>query len=419
MKLAPLLSILAPALAQIVTAGDLICPTSDANDCYPLIFEATNEFQPIREGQQIPAGLHVRMNIETGAQEARIMQEEGDKPSELAVVEDKADADKDTNKDADKETELKIQEALENYKKQQKEFIRSKVSDSELQDFASSIAELEAFGEGADISRAEKALDTLIELSHDIEFGARLTHNPRSFAALPHLALLVDDTNLQEKAYRIMGSTLRNNPEAVSNVLSLQPRLFAENLFDVLTSPDTPAVVQKRVLGVIQALATDKTFAYEFFNSHSSHHSSGFNVLVYLFPKTAKDVQQRIVNILEDLSLVDNKLSNGDKESIEASVRPENKVSAMLQRMLMEGKASSEDQFKLLFGSLSTLHRDSQLQPQKDFVVWLSEEVEKRRNGIRERDHLYSSTDEAFDEAMLEARHEVFGNAYSRKMDEL
>lgn len=36
-------------------------------------FVATNEWQPIRPGQVIPAGLHVRINFETGAKEAKIL----------------------------------------------------------------------------------------------------------------------------------------------------------------------------------------------------------------------------------------------------------------------------------------------------------------------------------------------------------
>ena len=39
----------------------------------PSIFEATSEFQEIQEDQQVPAGLHYRINLETGKKEAKLI----------------------------------------------------------------------------------------------------------------------------------------------------------------------------------------------------------------------------------------------------------------------------------------------------------------------------------------------------------
>lgn len=40
------------------------------------IFEPTHEWKTVKEGQAIPAGLHVRMNMETGSKEAKLMSED-------------------------------------------------------------------------------------------------------------------------------------------------------------------------------------------------------------------------------------------------------------------------------------------------------------------------------------------------------
>ncbi len=40
------------------------------------VFQATNDWQEIREGQKVPSGLHYRMNLETGKKEARLLSEE-------------------------------------------------------------------------------------------------------------------------------------------------------------------------------------------------------------------------------------------------------------------------------------------------------------------------------------------------------
>ena len=40
------------------------------------VFVATNEWQEIKDGQSVPAGLHYRMNLETGKKEAKIIDPE-------------------------------------------------------------------------------------------------------------------------------------------------------------------------------------------------------------------------------------------------------------------------------------------------------------------------------------------------------
>ena len=40
---------------------------------------ATNEWQEIKKGQSVPAGLHYRINLQTGLKEAKLMEEGKDK----------------------------------------------------------------------------------------------------------------------------------------------------------------------------------------------------------------------------------------------------------------------------------------------------------------------------------------------------
>lgn len=61
-----------PVATSPTAHTDLICPTENPTDCYPRIFQATENFQIVREGQDLPLGLHVRMNIWTGEKEARL-----------------------------------------------------------------------------------------------------------------------------------------------------------------------------------------------------------------------------------------------------------------------------------------------------------------------------------------------------------
>ena len=50
------------------------------------VFQPTSEWQAIRPGQGIPAGLHVRMNLETGEKEAKLM--DGDDGSKYKINKD-------------------------------------------------------------------------------------------------------------------------------------------------------------------------------------------------------------------------------------------------------------------------------------------------------------------------------------------
>ncbi|OAA60963.1 sls1 protein precursor-like protein [Niveomyces insectorum RCEF 264] len=76
-----------PRGQQQASDTDLICPTDNASDCYPRVFQATNEFQPVREDQDLPPGLHVRLNIWTGEKEAKLHNESDDDPATFAALE--------------------------------------------------------------------------------------------------------------------------------------------------------------------------------------------------------------------------------------------------------------------------------------------------------------------------------------------
>lgn len=415
MKLSsPILTLILLAIASnaqlIDPTSELICPDSHSYNCYPKIFVPAQDWQPVREGQQIPPGLHVRLNMDTGEQEAKLV--DGDEPTKQEVV--LVD-----NKEEQEDYENKIQDTIRQYKEEKQAFRKSVVSETDLNDYSSSVAEVLGFS--GDISRFEKALETLVDLSHDIEFGHRLTLDPQIFRAFERVAGLVsDETQIVEKIYRIMGSALRNNPEAIQNVLEKQNVSFITQLFETLEDPNTAEVVEKRILGVLHALSTNTNYAYQMFNIHDASNSLGLQRLLSSFTKVGKSAQERIVTILEDLSLLEDSETAGDKRSIETSVKPEYKVSGFLQKLLSDGVVSTENQFKSVYKTLVDIHQSHDVRPSKDFLMWLSQEAEERRAGLRKRDHIYSNTDPAFDTFMLETRHGVFGNPNVRKMqDEL
>lgn len=418
MKLHLPLLLLALALTshcQLVdTSSELICPDDNPAHCYPKIFVPSDEWQVIKEGQDIPVGLHVRMNIETGEREAKLNEETGQTAPELIVVEQPETPHDQAEKDRE-QVEQQIQDTINKYRNEKKLFLRSRVSEAELNDFQSSVDELLTFGEGGDLARLEKALETLADLSHDIEFGVRLTKDPAIYAALSKVAeVAVDEESVVERAYRIMGSALRNNPEAVDNVISGQPELFVSELFVILKLPDTTDVIQKRILGVISALSSNRSFAYQYLNIDEEAKSQGLDLLIKYFPQAGRASKERIINILEDLEIIEDTPSY-DRRSLEMSVKPEYKVSKLLQARFVGEKLQSEPQFTAYFLTLVDLHENNVLDVSKEFLLWLSEESELRKLGKRARDHVYSGENPDFDKLLVDVRHRVFGNPHGHR----
>ncbi|KAI4248982.1 MAG: hypothetical protein L6R42_009126, partial [Xanthoria sp. 1 TBL-2021] len=71
--------------------SNLICHTNHASECYPQIFQPTEKFQTVHDDQNLPPGLHVRMNLATGIKEARLNIPEPDRDidsSSLTIIDD-------------------------------------------------------------------------------------------------------------------------------------------------------------------------------------------------------------------------------------------------------------------------------------------------------------------------------------------
>ena len=419
MKLTIALLLASLTAAQIVDINsELVCSPSDPTDCYPKIFVPTDQWQEIREGQDIPPGLHVRLNIDTLKKEAKILEEEPDSGVENSLVVQEQPEEQEQPQDPATEIDQEILDKIKEFKQQQnnmhEQYSKSRVTLGDVKEYAAAVEEIDFISSDSDLTRVSDALDTLEDLSHDIEFGCKLTQSPEIFQNLLHLDKKLgglEVENLQDKAYRIMAGALRNNPEAVDNFLSKQSGSFVDELFSELSTSNSD-ILQKRILGVIQALAQNDHFAAKYFG-HSS--SSGLDQLVAIFPTLGAESKTRLVNILQDINLLHPESSSSNsKRAVEESANPEKQYSDFLQHQLVDGKHGSESQFRLYFSKLSDIHKQNkQLKPSKEFLSWLAEEAETRAKsaGEKKRDIAnYSDEDEAFDKGMLEARHLVFGN---------
>lgn len=391
------------AIFFLLVQGELIC--KEDIGCYDSQFKPSSEWQIVKEGQTIPPGLHVRLNLETGSQEAKYLldDDEDENINNVAVVVPQKDGKAETKKSAKMASNKPLK--------------KSKVDPEELMSFSSSVDEILKFDEERDISRLSKALDTLIDLSHDIEFGAELTKDKNIFASMKQASdlLKTESPELVEKIFRVMGSSLRNNEQSIENFLLQQPLLFIDDLYELLNDTFVSDIIHKRVLGVIQALSSNAEYAKVNFSLDEGTFS-GLQKLFSAFPHLGIQAQERLVQMLEDLPI-----TGFDQRTFGGTEKALDKMSRYLQLFLVNEHSRSEEQFKSVTQALVQLHKKNRLTATHEFLVWLSKEVEERRTGLKKRSLLYSGTDPDFDSFLKSARHAVFGNSNAeRKMgDEL
>jgi len=221
----------------------LICHTGDAAECYPRVFQAAEEFQKVHHDQELPKGLHVRLNVWTGEREAKLNNpDEQDSswegpPVDRAVVIVEPDS---------VEAEA---EALPSGAPLYEPVGLVKAPSAESQTFHEALAALgkgvpqrglSSFGRASQ-SRFDEALDNLEELSHDIYYGLKIAEDG---AALQSLLCLMSTRDIfrvdrgvavldqAKQAAAIVAAAVQNNPTALRQVEGSWGTLSASNCSD-------------------------------------------------------------------------------------------------------------------------------------------------------------------------------------------
>lgn len=197
---------------------DLICHTTDPKDCYPRVFEPTDEFQKVHNDQEIPTGLHVRLNINTGEKEAKInVPGEADESLEglpveqdVVIVEPGARDEPVIPKDAP---------GYENAGK-------VKPPPVEAQAFVNAMKLLKE-ERGEYDPGFDTALDGLEELAHDMYYGLKVVEDLDVVSKLvchmiqepyPRAEEAKDLRPRDQLAASILAASLQNNPTALAEI---------------------------------------------------------------------------------------------------------------------------------------------------------------------------------------------------------
>lgn len=348
------------------------------------LFVPTDHWQLVPEGEALPRGLDIRMDLQTGDKWAKLSDDTNAQNQDIVAVpinEKRPLAKVTIGKDTAEEGEAAENEAVENEADDEDQGHIDKMKRS-LEVSTGHLELDETLQYVLSGKRAElvQHLETLVDQSHGLKEGISIVER-----AFDELLKLTRDENVtvRDLSLRVIAQCLRHNKDAVEkvNVVEVLPVLF-EDL------ENSNNFIQKRILGVISALVVEDEANAKIFDN-----AGYFTKLLAQLPHLQEDAQLRVLNIFEDVT----------------NHRYDEALFKTLEDMLTT-KSFNQYALESLFDAACSLKRgNNALKASSEFVNWILEQVDKRQKS------------DPFRTKLLEARHEVFGNrlALRKAFDEL
>ncbi|RYP01103.1 hypothetical protein DL764_006302 [Monosporascus ibericus] len=203
--------------------GELICHTDNPAECYPKVFSPTEEFQVIHDDQDLPPGLHVQLDIQTGQKRARLNVPTEENPAlqglpvDRSVVVIDSESPPDTPRIPPGAPEYDPVGKVKEPQEKNEGFFRA----------LETVKSHTGNGEYVQSVQLSHALDELEELSHDIYYGLQIAEDT---TALQGLFCILTNHDKEEAlaqplaarsdflASSIISSAVRNNRPALHAV---------------------------------------------------------------------------------------------------------------------------------------------------------------------------------------------------------
>lgn len=310
-------------------------------------FHPTHEWQTIKQGQKIPAGLHVRMNFETGEKEAKLMDgdtefkywRDGDRQGMMNMdrkqfsMNELKRALKDFKTTQLDDTDLKreddVKKKFKSYDELKKEFHNMNMdikTDGEV------IEEMIDKLKDKDINR-----DNLLTVLTDLEYYLHQIDNGvlfKDWGGIPLILKILNQTNdeeLQQAAALVLGSATSSNPKVQIGALEAG----ALQLLLRLLSTQSSLNVRRKILYCIATLCRHFPYAQIKFLE-----LGGLAAIGDIFNEDGTDqLRIKVIAFLNDL-LMEKKLTeeniNMDRSSDLEKMRQYNQV-PLLEAMMEHG----------------------------------------------------------------------------------
>ncbi|XP_064017557.1 nucleotide exchange factor SIL1 [Pogoniulus pusillus] len=285
-------------------------PEDDADPEDLEVFYPTHQWQTIRPGQAVPAGSHVRLNLQTGEREAKLPESE-DGRSETREERRRKRLGK-VDVDANSFTSQELKKALAKMKESEK--AERKAREEEVRKKFRPIEQLKEEFEKLNvkmetdyeimvqlISKFNSSASTLadkVAALYDLEYYVHQVDNAKDFLSMGGLQLVIEGLNsteatLKEHAAFVLGAALSSNPKVQIEALeggALQKLL-------VILATEQPLPVKKKALFALSSMLRHFPYAQQQFLK-----LGGLQVLRSLFrQKGMQTLHVRVVTLLYDL----------------------------------------------------------------------------------------------------------------------
>ncbi|KAJ2975313.1 hypothetical protein NUW58_g8394 [Xylaria curta] len=213
-----------PPAVSPAAETELICHTDNPAECYPKVFSATEEFQVVHDDQDLPPGLHVQLDVQTGQKRAKLYNPDEENPAlaglpvnqEVIVVDSEASRDREPSiragapaydpvgmVKAPQEKSVEFSQALQTIKK----------SSSRPQT--------------AEASVLDGALLLLDDLSHDMYYGLQIAEDVEAVQSLFCILLRRDEAEREGQSFAeradflassVLSAAVGNNARALAAI---------------------------------------------------------------------------------------------------------------------------------------------------------------------------------------------------------
>uniref|UniRef100_G3Q693 Nucleotide exchange factor SIL1 n=1 Tax=Gasterosteus aculeatus TaxID=69293 RepID=G3Q693_GASAC len=268
------------------------------------VIQPTDNWQTLKAGQAVPAGSHVRLNLQTGQREVRL----GEEQLKYWTHEHREIEDDQSTISADE-----LKRAMKKMKEDLNPITGIDFEDSvtskyrPLGELKRDMAQLDLLVE-TDIQIMKRLLDQLknsnsttelkLSLLLDLEYMVHQVDNAQSLCSMGGLQLVVEGLNstdfrLQESSAFVLGSAVSSNP--MVQVKAVESGAL-QTLLTIMATAQ-PLRVKKKVLFAVASLLRNFPYAQRHFLSHG-----GLQVLSELFRADGGGVlRTRIVTMLYDM----------------------------------------------------------------------------------------------------------------------
>uniref|UniRef100_U5EHJ2 Nucleotide exchange factor SIL1 n=1 Tax=Corethrella appendiculata TaxID=1370023 RepID=U5EHJ2_9DIPT len=298
-------------------------------------FVPTKEWQTIKEGQEIPPGLHVRINLQTGLKEAKILDETDEKQSSSAIMKSStADGETNENSKLNKLDEIKdsiknipgtefnlsesdidkIKNKYKSYEKIKKELNEANMN---IKTDAEIINDLfENYQKILHQTPTDANENELLEIFNDFEYFAHQIDNSLYFidnGGLEKIVFpnIINQTNFQLRisALKLLGALAQNNPKA-------KVAIFEKNAGVILINLLSHTKQSKEISTAIYSLSS---FLRNFpFAQKEILSNARFEILLDLLAKSDIDISNkiRVIIFLSDLFVEYNDAIRSEKDAM-------------------------------------------------------------------------------------------------------